>query len=122
MNFHNLINRSRLQFIPIAAFVLLGSNIAAGQVSRTYRDDKVSLDGAWKFQLRHDNQLTSSGQVKFGPLSASSQAYLNPPPTPETPPLAWLKTEVPWGLAATLTGTATASSYSQLVWRPSPKQ
>src|ERR1017187_3387686 len=122
MNFRNPFHSSRLQLLAIAAGMLLGANIATAQVSSTYRENKISLDGVWKFQLRHDNQLTSSGEVKFGPVSASSQAYLNPPPTPETPPLAWLKTEVPWGLAATLTGTATASSYSRLVWRPHPKQ
>jgi beta-galactosidase len=122
MNFRNPFHRSRLQLIPIVACVLLGTNTAAGQVSSTYREDKISLDGAWKFQLRHDNQLTSSGEVKFGPVTASSQAYLNPPPTPETPSLAWLKMEAPWGLAATLAGPPTASDYARLVWRPNSKQ
>src|SRR5579862_2021265 len=122
MNRRSSFQRSWLHFIPFFACLLLGTSVAAGQASSTYRDDKVSLNGAWKFQLRHDNQLTSNGEVRFGPVSASSQAYLNPPPTPDTPPLAWLKTEVPWGLAATITGTATASNYSRLVWRPHQKQ
>ena len=122
MNLRNLFPRTCLQFIAFVAYALSGASMATGQVSSTYRENNVTLNGAWKFQLRHDNQLTSNGEVKFGPVSASSQAYLNPPPTPETPPLAWLKTEVPWGLAATITGTATASSYSRLLWRPHPKQ
>ena len=50
---------------------------AAGATS--FRDDRVSLAGAWKFQLRRDNQLTGSGPVAFGPVSASSQAMMLEP-------------------------------------------
>ena len=122
MNFRHHLHLSRPQFTLLVACILMGANLAAGQSSSTYRDDRISLDGAWKFQLRHDNQLTTSGEVAFGPVTASSQAYLNPPPTPGTAALTMIKMESPWGLAATLAGTATASDHSQLVWRPSPTQ
>ncbi len=118
--FHSI--RSIAQLIALFALWLVIADVSPAQVNSTFRTDKLSLDGSWKFELRHDNQLTSAGEVNFGPVTASSQAYLNPPPVPGSAALAWLKTEVPWGLAATLTGAPTGSDYSRLVWRPHPKQ
>jgi hypothetical protein len=35
-----------------------------------YRDDRVSLNGTWRFQLRHDNRLLAAAPVRFGPVTA----------------------------------------------------
>ena len=49
---------------PIAPLPLLAET--------TFRDDRIPLNGTWKFQLRHDNQLLTDGPVRFEPVTASS--------------------------------------------------
>jgi len=110
-----------LETIVLVSNFLLMTAAAQGQVDSTFRSDKLSLSGAWKFQLRHDNQLTANGAVQFGPLSASSQAYLNAQPWPPDVSGGW-KMVVPWGLSATLLGSPTNSAYGGEIWKPHPEQ
>ena len=87
----------------------------------TFRDDRVSLHGAWKFQLRRDNQLLTSGPVSFGPVSASSQAMFLEPWPGVTSEGRW-RTAVPWPVAATLLGSEPASIAPSQIWKPHAQQ
>jgi len=92
---------------------------AAGATS--FRDDRVSLAGAWKFQLRRDNQLTGSGPVAFGPVSASSQAMMLEPWQGQTSEGRW-RTGVPWPVSSTLLGSEAAGIAPSQLWKPHPQQ
>ena len=41
-----------------------------------FRNDHMSLKDDWKFQLRHDNQLTAEGAVSFGPVPLNQSVRL----------------------------------------------
>jgi len=81
----------------------------------TFRADRVSLNGTWKFDLRRDNRLTGTGPVSFGPVSASSQAVMIAPWPGETSEGRW-RTSVPWPISATIIDS------EQQFWKPHPKQ
>ena len=87
----------------------------------TYRDDRIRLNGAWKFQLRRDNQLLTDGPVRFGPVTASSQAtFLGPAPGDRSD--GRIITSVPWPLASTLVGTDATQVNRNQLWRAHPRQ
>ncbi len=88
----------------------------------TYRDDRVSLNGTWRFQLRHDNRLLAAAPVRFGPVSASSQAaFLEPASGMETSSGRWF-TSTPVPVAGTILGAEAGSNWSRQIWRPHPQQ
>jgi len=99
--------------------VLLVSFVASA--GTTFRDDRVSLNGTWKFQLRRDNQLLTSGPVSFGPVSASSQAMFLEPWPGETSQGRW-RTAVPWPVSSTILGSEAAGIAPSQLWKPHPKQ
>jgi beta-galactosidase/beta-glucuronidase len=103
------------------AVLCLATALAAAAANTTFRDERISLNGTWKFDLRRDNQLTGSGPVRFGPVSASSQAVLISPWPGETSEGRW-HTSVPWAVSATILDSAPASLASQQIWKPHPKQ
>lgn len=105
---------------PMTGFALAAMLLASGTgvANTTFRDDRLSLNGTWKFELRHDNQLTGSGPVRFGPVSASSQAMLIAPLPGETSEGRW-QTSVPWPVSATIFESAPASRQT---WKPHPNQ
>ncbi len=108
--------------IFLAAISLLTpGSVAAQRTSNTLRDDRISLDGTWRFQLRRDNQLAGAGVVKFGPLTASSQALTRGPAPGENRYLRF-NLGMPWGLAVTLAGPAIAPDPAQAIWKPHPQQ
>lgn len=111
----------RLIVLSSCALLLAPAKATAQQTSDTLRDDRVSLNGTWKFQLRRDNQLAIRGTVKFGPLSASSQTLTKEPAPGESP---YLRSNLgmPWGLAATLVGPDIAPDPAQAIWKPNPQQ
>jgi hypothetical protein len=99
---------------------ILASGILYGGTS--FRDDRVPLNGAWKFQLRHDNQLLTSGPVRFGPVSASSQAaFIEPWRGSQTSAGRW-RTAVPWALSATLVGSDAGGNATSQLWKPHADQ
>jgi hypothetical protein len=108
---------------PMTGFALAAMLLASGTAAAntTFRNDRVSLNGTWKFELRHDNQLTGSGPVRFGPVSASSQAVLIAPSPGETAEGRW-RTSVPWPVSATILDSTPASLASQQIWKPHPNQ
>ena len=101
--------------------IALMTGAAMGQVKNSFRDDKVSLNGSWKFELRHDNQLTTSGPVKFGPVSASSQLLLSPV-SPEAIPFGAKIRTMPWGVSATVISSRDITPSEGQIWRPHPQQ
>ncbi len=104
-----------------ALSLLMPTRAAAQRAGNSFRDDRVSLNGTWKFRLRRDNRLAGSGVVKFGPLTASSQALTKEPARDENRYLRF-NLGMPWGLAATLAGPAIAPDPAQAVWIPHPQQ
>ncbi|MDP3000996.1 MAG: glycoside hydrolase family 2 TIM barrel-domain containing protein, partial [Bryobacterales bacterium] len=87
-----------------------------------YRDDRVSLNGTWRFQLRRDNRLLAAAPVRFGPVSASSQAaFLDPASGMETSAGRWF-TSPPVPVAGTILAAEAGSNWSRQVWRPHPQQ
>lgn len=87
-----------------------------------YRDDRVSLNGTWRFQLRRDNRLLAAAPVRFGPVTASSQAaFLDPASGMETSAGRWF-TSTPVPVAATILAAEAGSNWSRQVWRPHPQQ
>jgi len=105
--------RRALFMVPWSVLIVAG--LVAGQEGSAFRGDRISLQGEWKFQLRHDNQLTGKGPVSFGPVSASSQALLIAPQRGEAEEGSW-RTSVPWPVSATL-----VDCESQF-WKPHPAQ
>ncbi len=103
--------------LPLTLALLSVSALA----KTTFRDDRLSLNGAWKFNLRRDNQLTGSGPVSFGPVSASSQTMMIAPWPSRVPEGRW-QTAAPWPLSATILDTAPPSTGSQQLWKPHPDQ
>jgi hypothetical protein len=95
--------------ILLLACGLLPLTEAAEAAGTTFRDDRLSLNGTWKFDLRRDNQLTGSGPVSFGPVSASSQAVMISPWPGETAEGRW-RTVVPWLLSATIVRSGRCSA------------
>ena len=87
-----------------------------------YRDDRVSLNGTWRFQLRHDNRLLAPLPVRFGPVSASSQAAFLEPATGMTTSSGRWFTSTPVPVAATILAPEAGSNWSRQVWRPHPQQ
>lgn len=87
-----------------------------------YRNDRLSLNGTWRFQLRHDNRLLAPGPVRFGPVSASSQAaFLEPAAGMETSAGRWF-TSTPVPVAGTILPAEAGSNWSQQIWKPHPRQ
>jgi hypothetical protein len=105
--------------------LLLCSTLFAGAAvpSATFRADRVPLGGTWKFQLRRDNQLCQPGPVRFGPVSASSQALFLEPWKGQSHDGRW-RTATPWPLSATLTSSSRASYVppDRQIWRPHKDQ
>ncbi len=94
----------------------------AGRAATNYRDDRVSLNGTWRFQLRRDNRLLAAAPVRFGPVSASSQAAMLEPFTGgETSAGRWI-TSTPVPLAGTILAPEAGSNWSRQVWKPHPRQ
>ncbi len=105
---------------PSCALTLVAT--AAIASAGGFRDDRLSLNGEWRFQLRHDNHLLASGPVRFGPVSASSQAaLLEPYVGGETSAGRWL-TSSPVPVAATIIPSEAGSTWSRQIWKPHPRQ
>lgn len=97
--------------------------LCAAAPAATFRADRLPLSGTWKFELRRDNQLCQTGPVRFGPISASSQALFLEPWKGQSHEGRW-RTATPWPIAATLTSPNRAafpdSGYQ--IWRPHKDQ
>lgn len=107
--------------VPILFLMgVLGSGV--GPAATNYRDDRVLLNGEWRFQLRRDNRLLAATPVRFGPVSASSQAaMLEPVTSGETSAGRWI-TSTPVPLAGTILPSEAGSNWSRQIWRPHPQQ
>ena len=119
-------DRTRLRIFALAILILAVARFAPGESAAGFRADRVSLNGIWKFQLRHDNQLTTDSAVHFGPVSASSQATAL---FWQDMPEGTLDRPLPWGLAATLLGPSRwplvgglVALVGEQVWKPDPRQ
>lgn len=111
--------RNRSFVFALAAAAALN---APGHAATSYRDDRVSLNGEWRFQVRHDNRLLAATPVRFGPVSASSQAAMLEPHTGgETSVGRWL-TSTPVPLAGTIIPAEAGSNWSRQIWKPHPQQ
>jgi hypothetical protein len=97
--------------------------LVAGASAATFRADRVPLGGVWKFELRRDNQLCQTGPVRFGPVSASSQALFLEPWKGQSQEGRW-RTSVPWPLSATLIASNHAGFVppDRQIWRPHKDQ
>lgn len=105
-----------------AGVLLFVGALGAGHAATNYRDHRVPLNGTWRFQLRHDNRLLAATPVRFGPVSASSQAAMLEPYTGgETSAGRWI-TSSPVPLAATILPSEAGSNWSRQVWKPHPQQ
>src|SRR5450759_2134999 len=110
--------------LNIGALLLCSTLFAGAAVpSATFRSDRVPLGGTWKFQLRRDNQLCQPGPVRFGPVSASSQALFLEPWKGQSQDGRW-RTSTPWPLSATLTAANRAAFMppDRQSWRPHKEQ
>ena len=106
----------------IASLLLLAAGLGSAQGATSFRDDRLSLNGQWRFQLRRDNRLLTAGPVRFGPVSASSQAaMLEPVTSSETSAGRWL-TSSPVPLAGTILAAEAGSNWSRQIWKPHPDQ
>jgi hypothetical protein len=105
--------------VRIFRLVCLSLGLAGLLPAASFRTDRISLDGSWKFQLRRDNRLVQPGPVRFGPVSASSQAVFIEPWPGQSQAGRW-RTAVPWPLSATLTGPSGPGFVPQgrQIWRP----
>lgn len=111
--------RRTLLFYAMAVMAVWSGD---GAQAATFRDDRVPLNGEWRFQLRRDNRLLTAGPVEFGPVTASSQAAMIEPYTGgETSAGRWI-TSTPVPLAATIIPSEGGSSWSRQIWKPHPRQ
>jgi hypothetical protein len=101
--------------------LILVAAAAALQGETNFRADSISLNGTWKFDLRHDNQLTQAGPVRFGPVSASSQAVMIAPAPGLTSEGRW-HTSVPWPVSVTVLDSTLGENASSQIWKPHPAQ
>ncbi len=109
---------------PIRATTLLLAAVWLwpAMAASDYRDDRLSLTGKWRFRLRRDNRLLTAGPVRFGPVSASSQAaFIEPTVGATTSEGQWV-TSAPVPLSATILAAEAGSTWSRQLWKPHPEQ
>ena len=104
-----------------SGYLILVAAAVALQGETNFRADSISLNGTWKFDLRHDNQLTQTGPVRFGPVSASSQAVMIAPAPGLTSEGRW-HTSVPWPVSVTVLDSTLGENASSQIWKPHPAQ